>query len=195
MPSLIWRFIRSSAKFIFLVAYRSLSAAVLLLFHWGNFYLSKLQAKLAEPWRSWMDAVMNFIDDWALWLAGAINLGAILHTFFEVDRQIRDPKITRKLKEFYRALQLLRQREVTSEAEVEQLAADLTECETRGYNWIKENMQPITLTRLNQESDSLWDRFTAERKDAFNKRHSELLNSIVSKQHRLLVLIEQPVWL
>jgi hypothetical protein len=160
-----------------------------------DLYSNYLKEQVPEWLVGLTDSLFSIIDTYSLWIGMAILISAIYYTWWEIDRETRDPKITRTLKGLYRELDELRMRRVTSEADVEQLRRDLSECEARGFNWIKENMQPITVTRLNQEDESIWKRFTVERKDAFDKAHSELLNSIIAKQNRLLVLIEQPVWI
>lgn len=194
VPSKIVRVLRSLWRFTYRVFRRSIYGLLIIFVRATDLYSNYLREQVPDSLVRLTDSLFTVIDKFSLWIGVAILVSAVYYTWWEIDKETREPKITKRLKDFYRELDELRTRTITSQADVERLRADLKECEGRGFNWIKQNMQPITLTRLNQEDESIWRRFTVERQDAFNKDHSELLNSIIAKQNRLLVLIEQPVW-
>lgn len=137
---------------------------------------------------------MTFLDQWTFWLAIGIIIFAILDTFWEVDRELRDPKVTKKLKAFYSDLENLLRRNIVSETNIAALESDFESIRKEMNSWIKNNMDHASFVRLGQRPIGVWDRVTVENRDVFNARHSELINSILDGQRRLLVLIESPVW-
>ena len=137
---------------------------------------------------------MSILENWTLWLAIAIIVFAILHTFWEVDREIRDPKTSKKLKEFYFELDALLKRKVSSEADVRTLSADFGATKERIIQWVAANMGATSVIRLAQNSPSGFGQFRMERQDCFDKEHGSIIDDILDGQRRILILIERPVW-
>src|SRR5262245_50364320 len=111
-------FLRSSGRFLWRVTKRSIAAIVLLLFRVGEIYSNIIAPNLPQEWRSEIDPFAAMVGNWDLYLAAAIVLGAVLYTYYEVDREVtRNPKIAKKLKEFYGQSAEMLSRNVNSDAE------------------------------------------------------------------------------
>lgn len=189
-----WRFIWSSGKFIVKSGRRALAAMVLVLLQSTNLYSSNLRLHLPEAWLPIADAFMAVLNESSFWLAIAIGMGAVLYTYYEVDREIRNPATTKTLKKFYVDMGAFLNRKVTTDPELQLLTKEVDAKESEVYGWVKANMEPSSLARLTQQGPTGLQNFGFKRDDACSAAHSLLMDRIIRRQERLLTLIEQPVW-
>lgn len=189
------RFLKSSVKFISKVLHRSLYAAVLLILHASNLYINHIKPSMPPSWIPTTDAIMGFLNIFSFWISIFIVILAILYTFYEVDKEVREPKTTKKLKEFYLELGDLLIKNVSSDEELQSLKSDYENKIKTLSKWMKENMDQTSLRRINQQGQSSITNFTTQQNDSFNYEHSQLINKIIGAQERILVLIERPIWI
>lgn len=187
-------FLKSSGRFLFRTVRRGISAAVLLLLHTTNLYSEKIRANVPDNWRDSIDSAMIIVDGATVPLAMLILIGAGCYTFFEVDRELRDPAITKKLKGFYIDLENVLFKKPSTDEELEALQKSVNDKISEIGVWVLGNMEKASFARFTQNAPSGFAQFRFKRRNVFNDKHGELVDRVLDFQKRLTTLIEKSAW-
>jgi len=141
------------------------------------------------------DGVIAVIDQHALFVAFFIMLWAVIYTYYEVDRETRDPQITKKLKSFYIELNEYLHREVTDVDSLAILQEEVRLKEREIYNWVKNNMDRSSLIQLTHQSLFVLGNIRTRRPEAISDEHSALIDKIIFMESCLAHIIEKAVWM
>jgi len=141
------------------------------------------------------DGVITTIDQHALFVGFFIIFWAVLYTFYEVDREKRDPQITKILKNFYIDLNEYLHREVTDVDGLTILKEEVRLKEREIYNWVKDNMDRSSLIQLTHQSLFVIGNIRTRRPETINDDHSALVDKIIFMQGCLAHMIEKEVWM
>lgn len=188
------RLVGAAIHFMVQVFYQWITAMVLLLLHATNLYTTTFRDKLPIQVRDEADWVVGLMDSWAVVIAIALLVGSTLWAYFKLYREVRNPRITRKLKQFYVDLDELLARKVANDEEVEALQADVSKKENEIVDWVKANMERSALLRLKQREPSGFSQFRTRREDALSDEHGQLIDRIIELQRDLLNVIERTIW-
>jgi hypothetical protein len=166
----------------------------LLLVFWklGDLYAHVVAPRLAPYAHQTVEPIFKWIDAAALWIALLIVLGAIMYTHWETARLVqRDPAVTARLKRFYARLEHLLNIQVRSEEELGYLhtAVDFEMHEL--IEWVKQNMEPASLTRLRESTMMLPYQPPVQ---AFSDQHQMTLNGLNRIRCNLRAILESEVW-
>lgn len=188
------RFLRSTARFVWAVTKRSVYGLFFLFLRWTDLYTSVIRDRIRESWRENADWLMGYLDTGALWIAITIVVSSVIWTYWEVDRELRDPKVTSKLKSFYLVLGEMISRKISNNDEFESLKNDQLAAKAEVLAWIGNNMDAASNARLRQYSRSGFGIFTTRRDDAYNDEHSTLVDKMIGQQEQIALLIERMAW-
>ena len=184
-------FLRSSVRFTWRVAYRAVAAIVLWVLDASQFYSDFVVAWIGPTWAKRFDPYVSWASEAVPYLIGLIILGAILYTFYEVDREVtRNPKIGKTLKRFYGQTGEILARKITNDEELTHLQADGRQCVSEARDWIKANMEEASLRRFEITRHQLPYRHESP----FNSEHQMLLNGVSVYHENIQALIDSDAW-
>lgn len=186
------QFARSSLQFCYRVFKRSLTAIVLILLRVGDVYDRVIAPVLSPVWRERVARLVDFLDPFA-WLAIVLIIAfAVLWTYFELYRQVRrDPAITKRLAEFYQRSDQLLRLEVNSDLELEALKRAIEHFYAQLTAWVRENMEPASLTRLSEQRMGLPYRHPSGK---IRDEHQMWVNGLCTVHENIRALVESDTW-
>lgn len=191
MPKIeIKGFLVSSGRFLGRWAWRSLSAMVLLILHSTDLYATKLREVLPENWRGRADDVMAIVDEGAFWIAILIAIFAALYTFYEVDRYVRDPKVSAKLKAFYSAGERFVNMKIANGGEFEAYETEMFDWSNSTSQWITENMGEAASSQFRRKENIM----PFSHANDYNDKHMGYINYVSKLRDNLSRLIESGEW-
>lgn len=185
------QFLRSSGRFLWRVFRRAAAAIV-----WWLLDVSDLYAKFVEPHMpaktiAFLQPVAGLLSSLTPYIVGVIFLGAVLFTYYEADRERhRSPKISKKLKDMYKESGDLLRQIVSDDQELFSFKQDSRDWFVGVRNWIKDNMEPATLTRFQHFQHSL----PYNHGNALNDEHQKTLNGINIYHKNLQAIIDSQEW-
>ena len=184
-------FLRSSARFIWRVAHRAVAAIVLWVLDASQFYSDYVVEWIGPTWAKRLDPYVSRASEAVPYLIALIIIGAILYTFYEVDREVtRNPKIGKTLKRFYGQTGEMLARKIANDEELVQLQADARQCVSEARNWIKANMEEASLRRFEITRHQL----PYHHDSPFNTEHQKWLNGISVSHENIQALIDSDAW-
>jgi hypothetical protein len=167
---------------------------VLWLLDFSDIYQNYLARWLSEEQRQALAPWAEFAQRATPYVILLIILVASLYTFYEVDRQVvRNPKLGQQLKAFYARSGDMLQRQITSDAELQQFRRDYQAWLIEVRKWLAANMEQASRDRFDHSQYSLPYHHPKPFMGG-DSEHQRILNSINIYHKNLQALIESQEW-
>jgi hypothetical protein len=191
-PSKGKTFLRSSLRFVYRVARRSIAAIILVLLKFSDLYSQVLSPRLASPWNERVYAILQWLDQFTYAVIFLIVLGAILWTYWEADRAVRrEPSVVKELQRFYvRSDQLLRM-SVADDTQLAALKIAIQDFYAQVTTWVKASMEPASLARLAEQRMGMPYRHPSGK---ISDEHQRWVNGLCTVHENIRALIESDEW-
>ncbi len=191
----MYKFLQSSIRLAYRVTKRALAAIVWLLLDVSELYSKLIAPNMPEEWVAWLIPYAVWLDIATPWVIATIVLAAVFYTYYEVEKQVtRDPKIPKKLREFYVNSDQYSRYDLKNENEFPNWKLNANSWYRETHKWIVENMSEAAASRFNDIPASTMGSMSVKNSDAVNDEHDKLVRAVKRARDSLRDLIENEAW-